>query len=81
MPEPLFLIKSQVSAYNVIKKEILAQVFSCEFCEMPKNNAYETFRRKWNNMYRFLNLIEQNNPLCFQTRTLDDNRERNQVFS
>ena len=30
-----FLIKLQ--ACNVIKKETLAQVFSCEFCEIPKN--------------------------------------------
>ena len=30
-----FLIKLQ--AYNFIKKETLAQVFSCEFCEISKN--------------------------------------------
>ena len=30
------LIKLQ-AAYNFIKKEGLAQVFSCEFCEIPKN--------------------------------------------
>ena len=28
MPEPLF---------SFVKKETLAQVFSCEFCEIPKN--------------------------------------------
>ena len=32
-----FLIKLQVSACNFIKKETLAQVFSCEFCEISKN--------------------------------------------
>ena len=39
-----FLIKLQVSGLqlyqkrdNFIKKEILAQVFSCEFCEISKN--------------------------------------------
>ena len=32
------LIKLQVSACNFIKKETLAQVFSCEFCEISKNN-------------------------------------------
>ena len=31
MPECLFLIKLQAEAYNFIKKEALAQVFSCEF--------------------------------------------------
>ena len=31
-----FLIKLQGSACNVIKKETLAQVFSCEFCEIFK---------------------------------------------
>ena len=32
-----FLIKLQVSACNFIKKETLAQVFFCEFCEISKN--------------------------------------------
>ena len=31
------LIKLQVEACNLIKKEALAQVFSCEFCEISKN--------------------------------------------
>ena len=31
-----FLIK----AYNFIKKETLAQVFSCEFCEIFKNTFF-----------------------------------------
>ena len=33
-----FLIKLQ--AYNFIKKETLAQVFSCELCENPKNTFF-----------------------------------------
>ena len=33
----LFLIKLQASSYNFIKKGTLAQVFSCEFCEVFKN--------------------------------------------
>ena len=33
------LIKLQTSACNFIKKETLAQVFSCEFCETFKNNS------------------------------------------
>ena len=32
-----FLIKLQLKAFNFIKKETLAQVFSCEFCEISKN--------------------------------------------
>ena len=34
-----FLIKFQVSVCNFIKKETLAQVFSCGFCEIS-NNAF-----------------------------------------
>ena len=33
-----FLIKLQAEVYNFIKKENLAQGFSCEFCEIVKNN-------------------------------------------
>ena len=32
-----FLINLQVEACNVIKKETLAQLFSCKFCEISKN--------------------------------------------
>ena len=32
-----FLIKLQASASNFIKKETLAQVFYCEFCEIFRN--------------------------------------------
>ena len=35
-----FLIKLQAEAYNFIKKETLAQVFSCEFCEISKNTFF-----------------------------------------
>ena len=38
-----FLIKLQASVCNFIKKETLAQVFSCEFCEVSKNTfSYRT---------------------------------------
>ena len=33
-----FLIKLQVEACNFIKKETLAQVFSCKFCEIYMSN-------------------------------------------
>ena len=35
-----FLIKLQASACNVIKKETLAQVFSCEFYKISKNTFF-----------------------------------------
>ena len=35
-----FSIKLQAEAYNYIKKETLAQVFSCEFCEISKNTFF-----------------------------------------
>ena len=38
--QSLFLIKLQVSACNFIKKETLAQVFFCEFCEISKNTFF-----------------------------------------
>ena len=35
-----FLIKLETEACNSIKKEILVQVFSCEFCEISKNTFF-----------------------------------------
>ena len=35
-----FLIKLQVQACNLIKKDTLAQAFSCEFCEISKNTYF-----------------------------------------
>ena len=35
-----FLIKLRASACNFIKKEDLAQVFSCEFCRISKNTFF-----------------------------------------
>ena len=40
VPESLFLV------CNFIKKETLAQVFSCEFCEIVKNTCFEEHLRK-----------------------------------
>ena len=37
VPESPFLIKLQTEACNFIKKEALAQVFSCEFSEISKS--------------------------------------------
>ena len=36
-PRVSFLIKFQTSTCNFTKKETLAQVLSCEFCEISKN--------------------------------------------
>ena len=35
-----FLIKRQVAGCNFIKKETLALVFFCEFCEISKNTFF-----------------------------------------
>ena len=35
-----FLIKLQAGACNFIKKDTLAQVFSCEFCKISKNSFF-----------------------------------------
>ena len=38
--QSLFLIKFQPSTCNFIKKEIVALIFSCEFCEIFKNTFF-----------------------------------------
>ena len=35
-----FLIKLKASSCSFIKKETLAQMFSCEFCEISKNTFF-----------------------------------------
>ena len=43
--QSLFFNKVSCAAGNFIKKETLAQVFSCEFCKIFKNNFFtEDFR-------------------------------------
>ena len=37
MPESLFLIKLQTRVCSFIEIETMAQVFSCEFCEISLN--------------------------------------------
>ena len=44
--QSLFLIKLQVEACNFIKKEALAQVFFCEFCEISKNTFFTEHLRE-----------------------------------
>ena len=38
--QSLFLIKLQAWLKNFIKKKTLAQVFSCDFCEISKNTFW-----------------------------------------
>ena len=40
MWQSLFFSKVAGEACNFIKKETLAQVFSCEFCEISKNTYF-----------------------------------------
>ena len=40
-----FLIKLQASGFNVNKKDTVAQVFSCEFCEISKNAFFREHLR------------------------------------
>ena len=42
-----FLIKLQALASNFIKKESLAHVFSCEFCEISKSTCFFTEQLWW----------------------------------
>ena len=50
----MFLEISQnlASDYNFIKKDTLAQVFSCEFYEISKNNFFLTVHLRWLLLYR-----------------------------
>ena len=43
--QSLILIKLQGEAYNFIKKETLAQLFPCEFCEIYKNTSFQNTGR------------------------------------
>ena len=43
--QSLFFKKLQASACNFIKKETLAQVFSCEICEIFKNIYFTEYPR------------------------------------
>ena len=49
----LFLIKLRAKAEKRFKKETLAQVFSCEFCEISNNTLFtEHLRATGSNVYR-----------------------------
>ena len=40
------------SACNFIKKETLAQMFSCKFCEISKNTFFEQHLRKFKQKFK-----------------------------
>ena len=46
-----FLIKLQAEACNFIKKETLALLFSCEFCEISKNTYFK--EHLWENVLEY----------------------------
>ena len=63
-----FLIKSCTCKF--IKKETLAQVFSCEFCEIF-NNTFSTSNKYWKvhstlcaNIHHFVKTFEINGKVC-----------------
>ena len=41
VPESLFQLSYRPKAYNFIKKDTLAQVFFCKFCEISKNTFFK----------------------------------------
>ena len=43
MRESLFIESCRPEASNFVKKEILAQVFSCKFCEIFKNTFFTEY--------------------------------------
>ena len=72
-----FLIKLQTQACNFIKKETLLQVFSCEFCEICKNNffyrthlvaASEIYVKLTDRLQRFILVLNKNH---FYERNLE----------
>ena len=52
MPQYLFLIKLQLAPATLFKKETLAQVSSCEFCEISKNTSFTEYL--WATAFAFL---------------------------
>ena len=75
-----FLTKLQASAGNFIKKETLAQMFSCEFCEISKNLfiiehlwwlllSFHNFLNDLEHVHNFLDIFSlsvEAFPYCYQ---------------
>ena len=52
-----FLIKLQAESCNFIEKETLAQVFSCEFCEISKNTFFTEYLWATSSVYITVHFI------------------------
>ena len=64
MCQSVFLNKvSGFSLYNFIEKDILAQVFSCEFCEISKNFFFTEHRQA--TAFVLQNCFKRANVACF----------------
>ena len=55
-PESLFLIKLQAEPATLFKKETLAHVFSCKFCEISKNTIFTEHLWATTSVYVFVML-------------------------
>ena len=64
----VFLEISLASAFNFIKKETLAQMFSCEFCEISRNTfSYRTTPVAASDLTKNLGFIHLKVSLIFST--------------
>ena len=75
----LVLKKLQSLACNFIKKEILTQAFSCEFCEISKNTFF--YRNICGRLRLFWSEKEKLNRLSFFEKTLSKTQLRKKVGS
>ena len=64
-PVPVsFLIKLHAEARNVIKKETLVEVFSCEFCEISKNIFFPEHLRATASVMKIMMLVMEKKECC-----------------
>ena len=63
-----FLIKFQAETYNFIKKKILVQVFSCEFCEICKTTVFPSRTPPW--LFLTTDISESNSEQLFMKMKL-----------
>ena len=85
MPESLFLIKLLTVA-TLLKKETLAQVFSCEFCKIFKNTFFTEYLWETASIEEYVQIltkIQKEKPLTKQTtiQRINDQRLRVKVSS
>ena len=85
MPESLFLIKL-LTAATLLKKETLAQVFSCEFCKIFKNTFFTEYLWETASIEEYVQIltkIQKEKPHTKQTtiQRINDQRLRVKVSS